>query len=211
MSKHLDFSRITPDVAVWCRTEEEDLAFRQACEERGIKWALGQKPTELCYYSENYGFRFRTDGVNLFRAMKSDQPIPYSDLLVEDKPARPRLAEILGVEEDEEWECDGGAYRIHGNRRQCLRNGDWGACAHEYTLSILIEDPSRIIRKPRFTPDELAMLRCFAAAGVEKVERSVFYEEDLTAWSGYKGARIPGTLLTQIKKGDSITLAEVLK
>ncbi|SBW02445.1 hypothetical protein KL86CLO1_11647 [uncultured Eubacteriales bacterium] len=209
MSKHLDWSRITPDVAVWCKTEEEDLAFRQACEERGILWVNGHGIAgrscftyEKSYYTVKDYSLYSVTGVIGYT-------IPYSDLLVEDKP---RICEILGVEVGERFNVPGKRLEISIDEKGRL---SWHDREHIQAfnnlglLQDLINDPSIIIRKPRFTPDELAMLRCFAAAGVESIER---YHDGIVTWkTGDRQGALPSETLLSIRPGQSVTLAAVLK
>lgn len=227
MSKHLDWSRITPDVAIWCQTAEEDKAFRTECEGRGMTWSSGKKPLEVTYFEEEFGFKYNIDGYMIigFHAANS---VPYSSLLVEGKPAKSRLAEILGVEDDEEWEWGGNTYRIHDGKRQYKDNDIWGESVSEWHLWNIINHTDLIIRKPRFTHDELAMLRCFAAAGVTHIVREQTgklracegsadktpidssWIELGSVWAA-KGHGMKETLLPSIRPGESIELSEVLK
>ncbi|SBV94219.1 hypothetical protein KL86CLO1_10484 [uncultured Eubacteriales bacterium] len=220
MSKHLDWSRITPDVAVWCKTEEEELAFLLACEERGITWISGKKPTNELFFNEAGANHYEVENNRISLAdTQTATTIPYSDLLVEDEPARSRLAEILGVEEDEEWTIrpelvwDGDAvYRIHNGRRQYRSNDDiWRDCAAEADFWYIINHPESIIRKPRFTADEVAMLRVMASDGVTKLSRAMggalTWEREGASMTGY----LPPNILPTILYGESVELAEVLK
>lgn len=73
-----------------------------------------------------------------------------------------KLAEILGVEEDEEFTIKGecATYRIHNGKRECKHNVDgWYTCGFEKELIELINDPSLIQKKPRFTDEEMTVLR----------------------------------------------------
>jgi hypothetical protein len=166
MSKHIDWSRITPRTIIWCQTDEEDLAFRQECEKRGMLWGTGERPTEFASKSiRTYITDMRHIALSL--TDRYNQSIPYYDLLIEDKPAKSRLADILGVEDDEEWEHKGITNRIHDGRRQYKYKGTWCDGDAELRLLDIIETRERIIRKPkpRFTADELVALRCFSAVG----------------------------------------------
>lgn len=74
-----------------------------------------------------------------------------------------RLAEVLAVEEDEEYTVKDGdniVYRIHnGDRQYKDALGRWHNECSENTLTMLINDPSLIQRKPRFTDEEMTVLR----------------------------------------------------
>lgn len=75
------------------------------------------------------------------------------------KQDKPRICEMLGVEEDEVWEYPDlpGEFRIHNGIRQYFSTGDneWYACANERALLEIINHPDRIIRA-RFTEKEIA-------------------------------------------------------
>lgn len=174
-------------------------------------WISGAKPTDKCFFSRDGESYFGVDSNTIISTERGIRTaIPYSDLLVEDKPTRSRLSEILGVEDDEEWRYKGEPYRISAGRRQwkCAAGG-WEDCANEGDLSRIICQKDLIIRKPRFTEDELAMLRCFAAAGVKQVCRnavgiSFHADAGITfAW--------PLDMFPSIRTGESVELSEVLK
>lgn len=147
--------------------------------------------------------------------MDGDDGVPKTLLLVEDKSTKSKLAEILGV-------FVGERFRIPGRPMEMSVDGDKAVNWHmdDYTHPVgdfellldLIADPSIIIRKPRFTADELAMLRCFAEAGVTAIVRepdeSLKWEYDCkigdTCW-------LPWNMLQSIRPGQSVGLAEVLK
>lgn len=201
MGKHLDWSRISPDIAIWCQTMEEDMDFHQACEEHGILWMAGDRP--------NPDGKYCMSGHCAMRDCRTDSVItPYSDLLVEDKPAKSRLAEILGVEEGEHFKVDG-----FGPEFYISDSGEmlFDECAAgPYAIFWAINHPESIIRKPRFAEDELAMLRCFAAAGVIEVSR----DEKNRLWTESKdhGSRLwPDGLFLSILPNQSVELAEVLE
>lgn len=94
---------------------------------------------------------------------------------------RSRLAELLGVEEDEEFTVNGfvPVYRIHNGKREYEYHGKWLHCNTEADLIELINNPSLIIHKPRFGVEEMTLLRLLHKYG--KVTRiseynSVFYD-----------------------------------
>lgn len=90
---------------------------------------------------------------------------------VESKPARPMLAELLGVEEDEEWMFPGigGPYRVHNGLRQFkAKDGDWVTGQNEALLATIIAQPEKIIRTPRLTEAELAIMRATGAKWVTR-------------------------------------------
>jgi len=94
---------------------------------------------------------------------------------------KPRLCEILGVEVYEEFQVSGrsGTFRVNGlgYRERFWDNGVtqvWIASCHEQELEDLLKNPERILKKPRFSEDEKAVLRLLKKAGYT----SLSYEQD---------------------------------
>ena len=99
------------------------------------------------------------------------------------KPARPRLAEVLGVEEDEEWEAYSAVHRIHRGKREIKRGQDWVQGDNEAFLAVLINNPSQIKRlpRPRLTEPEIAIMRAMGAKWVSFDTNSI--DESVMLWS----------------------------
>lgn len=77
------------------------------------------------------------------------------------KVSKSKLAEILGVEEDEEfkyeWQVfglEGEKYRIHNGKRQYFSDG-WYDASAEVTLTEMIAHPEKIQRLPRWTEKDV--------------------------------------------------------
>lgn len=123
------------------------------------------------------------------------------------KQEKPLICKILGVEEDEEWSVKGEdtIYRIHEKCRQRKAANTWIPVQNEINLMRLINHPDRIIRKPRWTEQEVedakAVNRVFGR--VDTVRRTV------------DGALVFGDivlnaqLLPGILPGQSIKLSEI--
>ncbi len=90
------------------------------------------------------------------------------------KPARSKLAEVLGVEEDEEWEAYSAVHRIHRGKREIKRGQDWVQGDNEAFLAVLINNPSQIKRLPRqrLTEPEIAIMRVMNAKYVTRLDNS---------------------------------------
>ena len=73
---------------------------------------------------------------------------------VEVSETKSKLAEILGVEEDERWQYEGYLYRIHNGRREVWSGAEneWKPIILEKELTDLINCPENII-KEGFLPD----------------------------------------------------------
>ena len=76
---------------------------------------------------------------------------------------KPRICEILGVEVDEEFTYDFGAnqvnrgtFKIGADGKRYYKTGDlWSPCYNEDDLAVIINHPDRIIRKKRWTEQEV--------------------------------------------------------
>lgn len=76
---------------------------------------------------------------------------------------KPRIAQVLGVEVDEEFTYDFGAnqvnrgtFKIGADGKRYYKTGDlWNPCYNEDDLAVIINHPDRIIRKPRWTEQEV--------------------------------------------------------
>lgn len=75
------------------------------------------------------------------------------------------LCEALCVEPDEMWRYDGKVYRVYGNRRQVLYEGEWHSCADEIRLMEILENPESIERSGK-NLDELK-------AGIKEIEKEI--------------------------------------
>ena len=76
---------------------------------------------------------------------------------------KPRIAQVLGVEVDEEFTYDFGANQVNrgtlkigADGKRYYKTGDlWSPCYNEDDLAVIINHPDRIIRKPRWTEQEV--------------------------------------------------------
>jgi hypothetical protein len=84
---------------------------------------------------------------------------------------KPRIAQVLGVEVGEEFTYDfganqvnRGAFKIGADGKRYYKTGDlWNPCYNEDDLAVIINHPDRIIRKPRWTGQEVEVaqeIRC---------------------------------------------------
>ena len=131
---------------------------------------------------------------------------------------KPRICEVLGVEEDEVWEYPKlpGEFRIHNGIRQYFstRDNEWYACANERSLLEMVDHPDRIIRKPRFTEEEIAFMRYLYGCGVREIERPSDPAYDVWGYAEKEGnGRRMWTLmprcLPSLCPGQSVVLSEI--
>lgn len=80
---------------------------------------------------------------------------------------KPRICKVLGVEVDEEFTYDFGAnqvirgtFKIGADGKRYYKTGDlWSPCYNEDDLAVIINHPDRIIRKPRWTEQEVELAK----------------------------------------------------
>mgnify|MGYP006919209247 CR=1 FL=1 len=89
--------------------------------------------------------------------------INISDLMKEANMDKPRICDVLGVNVDEEFEFDFDSNQVSRGTMKIGADGlryykdkkDWFQCWNEKDLIYIINHPDRIIRKPRFTQQEV--------------------------------------------------------
>ena len=133
---------------------------------------------------------------------------------------KPRIAQVLGVEVGEEFTYDfganqvnRGAFKIGADGKRYYKTGDlWNPCYNEDDLAVIINHPDRIIRKPRFTQQEVEFARLFNAAckNVVWIQRN---DEKTLVWVveySNEEYRLPFRLFPSIQPGQSYTLDEII-
>ena len=141
------------------------------------------------------------------------------DYLNEGKEAnmdKPRICEVLGVEPEEVFEMRGnkiGNFRInkYGTFQIEISNNCWGASTVE-CLNSLINHPENIIRKPRFTEQEVedakAVRRVFGRDGtIERHNRALAAPYSNLV---FDHLYINEDLFPSIQPGQSYTLDEII-
>ena len=121
---------------------------------------------------------------------------PFQETKTADKP---RLAEVLGVEEDEEWEALAAVCRIHNGFREIKRGDGWEKGDNEMFLTAIINSPNFIKRLPcpRFTEREIALMR---AMGVEWVSRDPRSDSQVELYTEKPAYRADGEFVPQSGK-----------
>ena len=133
---------------------------------------------------------------------------------------KPRIAQVLGVEVGEEFTYDfganqvnRGAFKIGADGKRYYKTGDlWNPCYNEDDLAVIINHPDRIIRKPRWTEQEVedakAVRRVFGRDGV--IER---YNKAMTEpYSNlvFDHLYINEDLFPSLRPGESVKLEEII-
>lgn len=111
-----------------------------------------------CSWDENEDCQYRKEDGTCW--------VPYTK--EEANMDKPRICEVLGVEVDEEFDykCEekrdnGGPWKITKDGKRMYRDsaGSWNWCFNEDMLLELINHPDRIIRKPRWTQQEVELAK----------------------------------------------------
>lgn len=141
----------------------------------------------------------------------------------EDNMDKPRICEVLGVEVDEEWTVSGNdiaIYRVSGGvaleYAMPKYNGDgYGKWlpAGMPCLVDFINHPDRIIRKPRFTQQEVELFRAIQvlypkAEYVERIKDSgvIGLSNNTCGWI----MDIDKDLFQALRPGESVKLDEII-
>lgn len=144
-----------------------------------------------------------------------------------EKTDKPRICQVLGVDVGEkatytdprhgeiefEIEPDGNTSFIFKNGMQA------GQIGIGYAILQLINHPDRIIRKPRFTEEEVAVLKALQKAGIAEIERGTVYDtlkaKSRTVNDGksshYEQWFLPKGLLPSLHPGQGVSLQEIIK
>ncbi len=141
---------------------------------------------------------------------------------------RSRLATVLGVEENKKkWRYGcAGLYRVHnGVREYWDENNGWLYCDCEEDLVKIIAHPESIIRVPRLTEPEIAIMRAVGAKYVSSLDHEVValwgdkptFDADIKDGWDYTFsfraehliAGVSAALFPSVKPGDCIRLEEV--
>lgn len=133
---------------------------------------------------------------------------------------KPRIAQVLGVEVDEEFTYDFGAnqvnrgtFKIGADGKRYYKTGDlWSPCYNEDDLAVIINHPDRIIRKPRWTQQEVEDAKCTKRIlEVDVVSRNE-YGGGLVASRSDVGVSIVVNreLFPSLRPGETVTLDEII-
>ena len=134
---------------------------------------------------------------------------------------KPRICEVLGVEVNEEFTYDFGANQVNrgtfkigadGNRYYKAGKDQWNLCYNEEDLLTIINHPDRIIRKPRFTEQEVEEAKYIKRIlKVDSVRRNI-YGNGLVAMKSDNSVSvvINSEMLPSIHSGEKYTLDEII-
>ena len=131
---------------------------------------------------------------------------------------KPRIAQVLGVEVDEEFTYDFGAnqvnrgtFKIGADGKRYYKTGDlWSPCYNEDDLAVIINHPDRIIRKHRWTEQEVERAKAIKMlySEAESIEMYGFgirvFNRKLVI------ATLDPSLFPSLRQNEIITLDEII-
>lgn len=133
---------------------------------------------------------------------------------------KPRIAQVLGVEVGEEFTYDFGAnqvnrgtFKIGADGKRYYKTGDlWNPCYNEDDLAVIINHPDRIIRKPRWTEQEVEDAKFTKRILEVDVVRRNEYGGGLVASRSDVGVSIVVNreLFPSLRPGETVTLDEII-
>lgn len=177
------------------------------------------------------GYEVLEDDFNYYEGLKSslEEAIAYKEGKPNDCSAvtieleeanmdKPRICEVLGVEVDEEWNVIGdiaATYRINqSGRLECAmslfnRPCRWKWQRADDQLADFINNPDRIVRKPRWTEQEVeeakTIRRVFGRDGTIKRTHDIGERSTLV----FNHLYINANLLPSLQPGQSVKLSEI--
>lgn len=124
---------------------------------------------------------------------------------------KPRIAEILGVEVGERFSVEGqcGGDPLYVDRDGWVRYVGDGAISTS-AVTIAINHPDRIIRKRRWTEQEVEILKHMASAGIVSIKRKSIVQISWDAGTMGGVMIVPPRFLPSIQPGQSYTLDEII-
>ena len=136
---------------------------------------------------------------------------------------KPRICEVLGVEVDEEWTVSGNdiaIYRVSGGvaleyampKYNGSGYGQWLPAGMPCLIDF-INHPDRIIRKPRFTQQEVESAKIISVLFPEATHIGRLRGSNALIIIGADNgwiANIENSLFQEIKSGQSVTLDEII-
>ena len=123
---------------------------------------------------------------------------------------KPRICEVLGVEVGEHFKVNGYKGEYHVNEDGVLK---WGGQTSDDAIYECINHPDRIIRKPRFTQQEVESAKIISVLFPEATHIERLRGSKVLGITGAEDgwiADIESSLFPEIKSGQSVTLDEII-
>ena len=131
---------------------------------------------------------------------------------------KPRIAQVLGVEVGEEFTYDfganqvnRGAFKIGADGKRYYKTGDlWNPCYNEDDLAVIINHPDRIIRKPRWTEQEVERAKAIKVLYPEAESLDECDPQVKVLNTKFVIATLDTALFPSLRLGESVTLDEII-
>ena len=145
---------------------------------------------------------------NTYRKEDGTCWVPYTK--EETNMDKPRICEVLGVEMGEHFKIEGYKGEYHINDCGVLK---WGGQTSDDAIYEAINHPDRIIRKPRFTQQEVESAKIISVLFPEATHIGRLRGSNALIIIGADNgwiANIENSLFQEIKSGQSVTLDEII-
>ena len=158
-----------------------------------------------CDFSENEKCSSRKEDGSCWRPYtEKEKPMEMMD--------KPRICEVLGVEVGEEWHYNSQSYHIRrgDERLYVLDNDAWDLVRDAAVVQDIIERRDNIIRKPRFTEDEVADARALVRIlGATQIKRTEYGGNLHAAIGDIAEVVVSQDLFPSLRPGQSVALADI--
>ena len=131
---------------------------------------------------------------------------------------KPRIAQVLGVEVGEEFTYDfganqvnRGAFKIGADGKRYYKTGDlWNPCYNEDDLAVIINHPDRIIRKPRWTEQEVERAKAIKVLYPEADSLDECDPQVKVLNTKFVMATLDTALFPSLRPSETVTLDEII-
>lgn len=156
-----------------------------------------------------------------FEVVEDEQFREVTKMMKEANMDKPRICDVLGVNVDEEFEFDFDSNQVSRGTMKIGADGlryykdkkDWFQCWNEEDLIYIINHPDRIIRKPRFTQQEVESAKIISVLFPEATHIERLRGSKVLGITGAEDgwiADIESSLFPEIKSGQSVTLDQII-
>ena len=206
----INWDKITDNTAVWCKTIADAKAFLEAAEKRGVEWRAGDtltSKTNWTYYKDRTCYNIASSNKLYFDKQShyidcGYTVVDYQDLFT----TKPRICEVLGVEVGERFAYPGMVGEFYITEGGTLTAVDDGTEQPMMWVSTLINCHKEIIRKPKFTPEEIDQVKMVA----EVFGRKGDFERRIDGRLTFRHVHINEAFFPSIRPGQTVSIDEIL-
>lgn len=145
-----------------------------------------------------------------YEVVEDEQFREVTKMMKEANMDKPRICEVLGVEVGEHFKIEGYKGEYHINYCGVLK---WGGQTSDDAIYEAINHPDRIIRKPRFTQQEVESAKIISVLFPEATHIERLRGSKVLGITGAEDgwiADIESSLFPEIKSGQSVTLDQII-